>query len=61
MATTWEKGAVSVPARRMRSGQGQRLKFLIGGLLILGAVVYLIISGTLTGARFFISVDELLS
>ncbi len=61
MATTWEKGAVSVPARRVSSGQGQRLKFLIGGLLILGAVAYLIVSGTLSGARFFISVDELLS
>ncbi|MBE2269837.1 MAG: cytochrome c maturation protein CcmE [Anaerolinea sp.] len=37
------------------------MKFLIGGLLILGAVVYLMISGTVSGARFFISVDELLS
>ena len=61
MATTWEKGAASVPARRVSSGQGQRLKFLIGGLLILGAVAYLIVSGTLSGARFFIAVDELLS
>jgi cytochrome c-type biogenesis protein CcmE len=29
-------------------------------LLILAAVAYLIISGTVTGARFFITVDELL-
>lgn len=62
MTTTWEKGAVSVPPRRaVSAGQAGRLKFLIGGLLILGAVGYLIVSGTLTGARFFISVDELLS
>ncbi len=56
---TWEKSAISVPVRSSRSGE--RLKFLIGGLLILGAVMYLIISGTLTGASYFISVDELLS
>ncbi|NDJ61755.1 MAG: cytochrome c maturation protein CcmE [Chloroflexi bacterium] len=37
---------------------GERLKFLIGGLMILGAVGYLVISGTVTGARFFITVDE---
>jgi cytochrome c-type biogenesis protein CcmE len=39
--------------------RGGRLKFLIGGLLILGAVAYLIVSGTATSARFFITVEEL--
>lgn len=58
MATTWEKGAVAVP---MRQSGGERLKFLIGGVLILAAVAYLIVSGTLTGARYFISVDDLLT
>lgn len=54
---TWEKvpsGDV-VPASR-----GGRWKLFVGGLLILGAVAYLVISGTATGARFFINVDDLL-
>ncbi len=56
---TWEK--VNQPqASRPRRG-GERLKFLVGGLLILGAVAYLIISNTLSGARYFITVDELLA
>jgi cytochrome c-type biogenesis protein CcmE len=55
---TWEKPTnIEVPARL--GGRSNRLKFLIGGLLILAAVAYLIISGTVTGARFFITVDEL--
>lgn len=53
----WEKHpstpAIAVPRQR------GRLKFLLGGVLILGAVLYLVISGTVSGARFFITVDEL--
>lgn len=44
-----------------RQKRGQRLVFLTGGLLILGAIAYLVASGTLLGARFFISVEELLA
>ncbi|MBI5668812.1 MAG: cytochrome c maturation protein CcmE [Chloroflexi bacterium] len=51
---TWEKPA----APAVKTGSG-RLKFLIGGLLILAAVTYLIISGTGAGARYFMTVDEL--
>jgi len=54
---TWEKHG-SLPVTR---GSAGRLKFLIGGLLILGAVAYLIISGTASGARYFITVDDLLN
>ncbi len=36
-----------------------RTKFLIGGLLILAAVVYLIVSSTVSGAQYFMTVDEL--
>jgi cytochrome c-type biogenesis protein CcmE len=57
----WEKAPSSpgaVPARPRRSG---RWKYLLGGLLILGAVAFLVFSGTLTGARYFITVDELLA
>ncbi len=42
-------------------GRGERLKFLIGGLLILGVVGYLIVSGTASGARYFITVNNLVS
>jgi cytochrome c-type biogenesis protein CcmE len=40
------------------SGLGRK-KFLIGGLVILAAVVYLIASSTVAGAQFFFTVDEL--
>ncbi len=53
---TWEKSAA--PAVKTSGG---RLKFLIGGVLILAAVVYLIISGTTAGARYFMTVDELVT
>lgn len=45
-------------ARPTTSGLGRK-KFLIGGLAILAAVVYLIISSTAAGAQFFFTVDEL--
>jgi cytochrome c-type biogenesis protein CcmE len=37
----------------------QRTKFLLGGLLILAAVVYLIFSSTRANAEFFKTVDEI--
>lgn len=36
-----------------------RMKFLIGGLLIVAAVVYLIISSTQASAQYFITISEL--
>lgn len=46
------------PSNRIpqKSGQG---KFIIGGLGILAAVVYLIISSTVAGAQYFYTVNEL--
>jgi cytochrome c-type biogenesis protein CcmE len=35
-------------------------KFYIGGLIILAAVVYLIVTSTLTSAQYFYTIDELL-
>lgn len=46
------------PAKKKRS---ERIKFISAGLLILAAVLYLLISGTLQGARYFITVRELLA
>ncbi len=37
----------------------QRNKFILGGLLILAAVVYLIFSSTKASAEYFMTVDEL--
>lgn len=39
--------------------QSPRLKFVIGGLAILAAVVYLIVSATQANAEYFMTVDEL--
>lgn len=39
--------------------QSNRTKFLIGGLLIIGAIVYLIVSSTQATAQYFLTVEEL--
>ncbi len=48
----------AVQARPWYSG---RLKFIIGGLLITAAIIYLIISSTRANAQYFFTLDELLS
>jgi cytochrome c-type biogenesis protein CcmE len=53
----WEKPNIPVSTSKSSS---QYLKFIIGGLLMLVAVVYLIISGTTNGARYFMTIDNLL-
>ena len=49
----------------MAAKQPTALRFLIGGgtggVLILGAIAYLVVSSTLMGAQFFITVDEVVS
>jgi len=39
----------------------QRSKFIIGGVFILAAVVYLIVSSTSASAQYFMTVDELVA
>jgi cytochrome c-type biogenesis protein CcmE len=41
------------------TGNPGRIKFILGGLLILAAVVYLIVSATRANAEYFLTVDEL--
>ncbi|MCK6576823.1 MAG: cytochrome c maturation protein CcmE [Anaerolineae bacterium] len=53
----WEKPAGSARTR----GAARRLPFLIGGIVILAAVAFLIASGTIAGARFFITVNEVVN
>jgi cytochrome c-type biogenesis protein CcmE len=47
---------IDVPA-----GSASRTKFILGGLLIVAAVVYLIVSSTRANAQFFLTVDELVA
>ena len=42
-----------------RPKAGGRVKFLIGGLLIVSAITYLIISSTRANAQYFFTIDEL--
>ena len=46
--------APTTPAR-----SGGRTKFLIGGLLIVAAIVYLIASSTQASAQYYLTIDEL--
>ena len=43
------------------SDSGTRAKFLIGGLLIVAAVVYLIVSSTQASAQYYLTIDEMLN
>jgi cytochrome c-type biogenesis protein CcmE len=40
---------------------GGRIKFLVGGLLIIAAITFLIITSTRANAQYFFTIDELLS
>lgn len=45
----------------IQGGNTARAKFIIGGLLIVAAIVYLIVSSTKASAQYFLTVDELLA
>lgn len=42
-----------------QASAGGRVKFIIGGLLIIAAIVYLIVSSTQASAQYFLTIDEL--
>ena len=44
---------------QVETKSGGRMKFIIGGLLIIAAVTYLIISSTRASAQYFLTVEEL--
>jgi cytochrome c-type biogenesis protein CcmE len=44
-----------------KTNSGGRIKFILGGLLIFAAVVYLIVSSTQASAQYFMTVDEVLA
>jgi cytochrome c-type biogenesis protein CcmE len=47
--------------KSLQTGNQGRWKFIIGGLLILAAVIYLIVSATQANAEYFMTVNELKS
>lgn len=58
---TWEKSSEKVKNEAIITQKSERWKFLLGGVLILGAIVYLMVTSTVSGARFFITVDEVVA
>lgn len=46
-------------ANNPRGGSPNRAKFIFGGLLIVAAIVYLIVTSTQASAQYFVTVDEL--
>ena len=52
----WEK-----PKNLEKKKRSARLKFVVAGVIILLSVLYLLVAGTLQGARYFITVDEVRS
>jgi cytochrome c-type biogenesis protein CcmE len=44
-----------------RSSSGINVKFIVGGLLIIAAVIYLIVTSTLSNSQFFMTVNELVT
>ena len=47
------------PTVSVRAGSANRAKFIVGGLLIIAAIVYLIITSTRASAQYFMTIDEL--
>jgi cytochrome c-type biogenesis protein CcmE len=43
-----------------RPATAKRLKFIIGGVVIVAAITFLIISSTINNAQYFLTIDELL-
>lgn len=57
----WEKPTNTKQSQTRLQSKSERWKFLLGGLLILAAIVFLVITSTVNGARFFITVDEVVT
>ena len=48
-------------ATTLQTNSGNRFKFIIGGLLIVAAVIYLIASSTQASAQYFLTIGEVAS
>ena len=56
---TWQK-PIHLNKKKHQNG-GKNIQFILGGTLLIGVVAYLIVTGTTSGARFFVTVDEVLN
>lgn len=56
---TWQK--TSPAGQNLKHAKSSRLKFMIGGVVLLGAILFLIINGTMSGAQYFITIEELVN
>ena len=57
--TGW--GKADNPELAKLTAKSGRWKFLVGGFLILVSVVFLVISSTLSGAQYFVTVEDLMT
>ena len=57
----WEKEHVLPEQRRAVAKRSGRWKFLVAGVVILGAIVYLMFSSTGIGARYYVTVNDLVT
>src|SRR5215212_4354633 len=53
---SWEK-----PKSAVKLKTPNRAKFAIAGTVLIGAIIFLILSGTASGSRFFITVNDLMT
>jgi cytochrome c-type biogenesis protein CcmE len=58
---TWEKPAQPNKTKGTPRRSWERYKFLAGGGVLLAVVAILVLSGTLAGARYFLSVDTVVN
>ncbi len=56
MEASWEK-----PKALAKVRAPHRAKFAVAGLVLLGAMIFLIVSGTASGGRYFITINELMN
>jgi cytochrome c-type biogenesis protein CcmE len=56
----WEKNQL-LPEGRKPARRSGRWKFLVIGVVILGAIGYLLFSSTLIGARYYVTVNDMLT
>ncbi|MCC7449688.1 MAG: cytochrome c maturation protein CcmE [Anaerolineae bacterium] len=56
MEASWEK-----PKAAVKVQAPNRIKFAVIGLVLLGAMIYMIVSGTTSGGKYFITVNDLIT
>jgi cytochrome c-type biogenesis protein CcmE len=57
----WEDRGMDEELKAGISRSSGRTKFLIGGLLIIAAIIYLIVSSTQASAQYYMTIDELMA